>query len=97
MYQVHPPRRRGPGGGEFETDCGGGVLANGNASCPFAQNVREQYRSANPKGGASAAESWTIDVWSPVTKQSYTMTCVREAGGVTCRGGNDAAVWFPID
>ena len=104
MHQFHPPRRRSlsPADDEFVTDCGGEVWANSNASCPFAQNVREQYKLANPKGGASGADSWVIDAWSPVTNQNYTMTCERSGGGtpqdsVICRGGNDAAVWFPVD
>src|SRR5271169_2287314 len=63
MYQFHPPRRRGsPVPPEFDTDCGG-VWANSNTSCPFAQNVHEKWMS---EGGGSAA---TIEVYSPVTEQ----------------------------
>jgi hypothetical protein len=35
-----------------------------------------------------------LDVYSPVTGQTYTMNCVRDHGAVICRGGNNAAVWF---
>jgi hypothetical protein len=98
MYQVHPPRRHSPPGGEFTTTCGeGAIWANGNTSCPFAENVVEQYGIANPKGAASGAESWVFDVWSPVTEQNYTMTCLREGDAVVCRGGDDAAVFFFIE
>ena len=85
-----------PGGGEFVNDCGGGVWANSNTSCPFAQNVHEQWMSENPKGGAGGSSGGTIDVYSPITDQTYTMTWVRSPDSVTCRGGNDAAVWFPV-
>ena len=102
MHQFHPPRRHSPPGGEFTTECEGAVFVNDHTSCPFAQNVLEQYEIANPKGAASGADSWVIDAWSPVTNQNYTMTCERSGGGtpqdsVICRGGNDAAVWFPVD
>jgi hypothetical protein len=89
MYQLHPPRRRSsPVPPEFDTDCGGGVWANSNTSCPFAQNVHEKWMSE--AGGSSAM----LEVYSPVTGQTYTMNCVRDLGTVTCRGGNNAAVWF---
>jgi hypothetical protein len=97
MYQLHPPRRHSPPGGEFTTDCGGGLYVNGNTSCPFAHNVARQWRSADPQGAASGAESWVINAWSPVTNQNYTMTCLREGDAVICRGGNDAAVFFYIE
>jgi hypothetical protein len=35
-----------------------------------------------------------LEVYSPVTGQTYAMNCVRDLGTITCRGGNDAAVWF---
>jgi ribosome modulation factor len=87
-----------PGGGEFVNDCGGGVWGNSNTSCPFAQNVHQKWwdPSVNPKGAAGGASELTIDVYSPVTNQTYTMNCWRDASGVTCRGGNDAAVWFQV-
>ena len=97
MYQFHPPRRHSPPGGEFTTDCGDGLFVNSNTSCPFAHNVAAGYQAANPKGAASGAESWVFDVWSPVTNQNYTVTCLREGDAVICRGGNDAGVFFYIE
>jgi len=69
-----------PGGGEFVNDCGGGVWANSTRSCPFAQNVHQKWwdPSVNPKGAAGGASELTIDVYSPVTNQTYTMTCWRD-------------------
>jgi len=76
----------GPQQGGGPHDCGSGVTANnGGTTCSFALNVAEQYRAS---GGASA-----IQVYSPVTKQTYTMSCVG-ASTTTCTGGNNASVTF---
>lgn len=71
------------GGGGSGSSCGGGLSVNSVTSCPFAQNVADAYRGS---GGASS-----IDVYSPVTGTTYTMSC---SGGVpvTCSGGNGAVV-----
>ena len=63
--------------------CGDGLSVNSVTSCPFARAVRDEYESTN---GASV-----IEVFSPVTQRSYTMSC---SGGVptVCRGGNGAVV-----
>lgn len=76
-----PPPPAAPAGGS----CGGGISVNGVTSCAFAANVRDEFRSS---GGSSV-----IQVFSPVTQQSYTMYC---SGGAptTCRGGNGAVVTF---
>lgn len=63
--------------------CGDGLSVNSVTSCPFARAVRDAYEGS---GGASV-----IEVFSPVTHQSYTMRC---SGGVPtiCSGGNGAVV-----
>ncbi len=68
-------------------DCGDGVFAGPKTSCPFAKNVRDAYF-------AVPGDSVEIDVYSPVTKQTYTMNCVQTGETVTCRGGNQAVVRF---
>lgn len=66
------------------TDCGGGVSAGNSAtSCPFARNVADEFRAS---GGQSV-----IEVYSPVTGRTYTMSCTG-AGPVRCTGGNGAVV-----
>jgi hypothetical protein len=66
--------------------CGEGITVNSVTSCPFAIRVRDAYTS---QGGPD------IDVYSPVTGQTYTMTCTSGPGAqVTCRGGNNAVVTF---
>ncbi|GAA3022628.1 hypothetical protein GCM10010528_00930 [Gordonia defluvii] len=56
-------------------------------SCQFAAAVRDAYLAAGPKGQAR-----TVTAYSPVTGQSYAMSCLPERGIVVCRGGNDAVV-----
>jgi len=67
------------------SSCGDGLSVNANTSCPFAENVREEYRSS---GGAS-----TISAFSPATGRVISMSC---RGGVptVCRGGNNAVVYI---
>ena len=78
------PGARAPAGG---SDCGGGTHAGPNTSCSFAQNVRDAYNQAP---GATAS----VQVYSPVTNQTYTMSCAPAGTGVTCSGGNNAsATW----
>jgi len=77
-----------PGGGPSVpqgTPCGGGLYAGPNTSCAFAVNVRDAYNSAP---GASA----TVQVYSPVTGDTYTMSCSPAGSGITCSGGNNASV-----
>jgi hypothetical protein len=67
------------------TSCGDGLSVNGNTSCPFAENVREEYRSS---GGGS-----TISAFSPATGRVISMSC---RGGVptVCSGGDNAVVYI---
>lgn len=68
--------------------CGGGLSVGPNTSCPFAQNVENAYHA---KGGPG-----TLQVYSPVTGQTYTMTCDLNGSQVTCTGGNNASVYFSL-
>src|SRR4051794_23777412 len=87
----HPPPGGGGGGGggtpPTGTSCGGGVFAGPNTTRAFALNVRDAYDEAP---GSSA----TVRVFSPVTSQTYTMSCAPSGSGITCSGGNDASVTF---
>jgi len=68
--------------------CTGGVGVGPNTSCEFAMNVAGEYGS-NP--GASS-----IQAYSPVTGEYYTMNCGPSGGGGTvCTGGNGASVYVP--
>jgi hypothetical protein len=73
------------GSGANQTPCGGGLSVGPDTTCSFAENVRSAYN------GSGAG---TVQVYSPVTRQTYSMTC--SAGTpVVCTGGNNASVYFP--
>jgi len=58
----------------------------GRARSSFAFRVRATFTAY---GGP------TIEVYSPVTQQTYTMNCTAGPGAQeTCRGGNNAVVTF---
>jgi len=71
-----------PSGG---SSCGDNVYAGPNTSCPFALNTRRAYDEAP---GVTA----TVEVYSPVTGGSYSMSCAPAGSGVTCSGANNASV-----
>lgn len=71
------------GSGATGASCGDAIAVNSVTSCPFARAVRDEYQSS---GGASL-----IEVFSPATHQSYTMTCTGAVPTI-CRGGNGAVV-----
>jgi hypothetical protein len=76
----------GSGGYSSGTSCGGGLSVGPNTTCSFAENVRSEWYSAG-------SGDVTIEVYSPVTGSTYTMSC--NAGVTTvCRGGNNATVYI---
>ena len=75
--------------GDGQKNCGEGTFAGSSTSCQFAKNVRQEYFSG-------PGDSVEIDVYSPVTQQTYSMACVRTGDWVTCRGGNNAVVTFSV-
>jgi hypothetical protein len=68
------------------TSCGGGLSVGPNTTCAFAQSVREAYLGS---GGGNV----TVEAYSPVTQQLYTMSC-RAGAPTTCTGGNNASVFI---
>ncbi|WP_067871123.1 protein kinase domain-containing protein [Nocardia vermiculata] len=66
-------------------------------SCGFAEAVREAYAQAAESSGATNAASpqatTSIVAVSPVTGQSYPMTCTSDNRVVTCSGGDNAVVY----
>jgi len=75
-----------PGSTAGQTSCGGGLSVGPNTTCAFANRVEAAYRSNGPG---------TVTVYSPVTNQTYDMTCNSQSSGVVCTGGNNASVYFP--
>jgi hypothetical protein len=67
-----------------DTQCGDRVVAVGPTSCEFALNLANQMMSG-------AGTSFTA--YSPITGESYWMTCsIEHHGSTTCRGGDGAQV-----
>ncbi|WP_235214975.1 MULTISPECIES: serine/threonine protein kinase [Rhodococcus] len=56
-------------------------------SCEFSEEVRFEYVSQPQRGGTV-----TVNATSPVTGQTYTMSC-SGSKVVTCTGGNNAVVY----
>ncbi len=87
-----PPKARVSGGVQVTrapplasaTNCGNGLTAGARTSCPFAENVRTSFE---------ASGSGVLDVYSPVTGQTYRMYCTAGSPHV-CTGGNGASVYF---
>jgi hypothetical protein len=74
------------GTGPNQTACGGGLSVGPDTTCSFAENVRAAYLGNNGAG--------TVQVYSPVTQKTYSMTC-SPGTPVVCTGGNNASVYFP--
>ncbi len=68
-----------------KTSCGNGLYVGPDTTCEFAQNVEDAY---DDNGVGS------YDVYSPVTGDSYWMTCSPDGSEVACTGGNNASVYF---
>lgn len=68
------------------SSCGDGLSVGPNTSCAFASSVREAYFD---NGGGSG----TVQAFSPVTGETYTMSCTAGAP-TTCTGGNNASVFI---
>ena len=65
--------------------CGGGLSVGPSTSCAFAVNVRDAFNANGPG---------TLAVYSPVTGQTYSMTCSASSPHI-CTGANNASVYFP--
>lgn len=70
------------------TDCGGGLFAGPDTSCPFAMNVQTAW--INTPG-----ESNMVTAYSPVTGRSYTESCGPSGTGIMCTGvGANNSIWW---
>jgi hypothetical protein len=74
--------------------CDPNISANGSTSCPFAENVFRAYAADYKTNGPS--QDVGVQATSPVTGRSYTMRCQTTAAVVTCAGGTNARVRFPL-
>lgn len=89
-----PVRPAQPAGASQCSDLGAGLFArsgagSGATSCPFADAVRNAYAASGANGSPR-----TVSASSPVTGQTYSMSCVPSGTNVVvCTGGNDAVVY----
>lgn len=60
-----------------------------NTSSEFAGNVLAVF---NERAAATGEFPGSLSVYSPVTGQTYTMSCWPAGGGARCQGGNNASV-----
>ena len=69
--------------------CGGGINVNSQTSCPFAQNVVEQYTQDAQQAGAPGP--FNVYAYSPVTGKSYSDSCGYSSStdSVSCSHGSD--------
>lgn len=81
---VAPPSSGAPPQTGGRSSCGGDLTVGPNTSCPFAQSVRSKYPGSDAP----------FEVYSSVTRQTYTMRCTTGSPHV-CTGGNNASVYFP--
>ena len=84
-----------PGSAEDCGSVGAFTVYSGNdaTSCPFAENVGSAYADL----GETTEAATLSDVSSPVTGETYDMTC-EFTTPVRCEGGNDAVVYLaPAD
>lgn len=80
-------------GSSAGTQCDANISAGPDTSCPFAENVFKAYYQTYKANGAQNA---TVTTSSPVTGQTYSMQCAINGGTVTCTGGDNAMVTFPL-
>lgn len=81
---VHGAPNSSSGSPPVGEDCGDGVRAGANTSCPFSLYVAEGYRAEGPG---------VVRAYSPATDETYAMTCETGEPAV-CRGGNNASVYI---
>lgn len=67
--------------------CGGELEVNSYTTCPFAEDVENDYFEEIGSGSGS------IEAYSPVTEIFYVMYCTSSPH--ECTGGKNAAVYFP--
>ena len=63
----------------------------GNTSSEFAGNGLAVF---NERAAATGEFPGSLSVYSPVTGQTYTMSCWPAGGGARCQGGNNASVYL---
>lgn len=74
--------------------CDQNISANSATSCPFAENVFKSYAEDYRANGEQSANA--VSAYSSATGRNYSMSCSNDGTTVTCSGGSDALVTFPM-
>ncbi len=74
--------------------CDQNISANEATSCPFAENVFVAYWEEYEAYGDQAYTY--VSAYSPTTGKDYGVDCYLESDVVSCSGGNEAFVTFPM-
>jgi serine/threonine-protein kinase len=81
-------------GGANLTACDPNIAVNSVTSCPFAENVFKAY--ADQYNGNRGQANAVVSASSPVTNKTYSMNCANNGATVTCTGGINSYVTFPL-
>lgn len=74
--------------------CDSNISVNSVTSCPFAENVFQAYAQNYQSSGYQSDD--VVSANSPTTGQTYSMNCTSDGSTVSCSGGNNAFVTFPM-
>lgn len=93
-FTYAPAAQTGTGSSGSLSACDANISVNAVTSCAFATNVfkayAQQYQGDGGQGNAA------VTAYSPVTGQTYRMSCTDNGGTVTCTGGTNSYVTFPL-
>jgi serine/threonine protein kinase len=89
-----PPVESSSAAPESLQACDQNISANTVTTCPFAENVFVAYWEEYEEFGEQ--HELYVEAFSPSTNESYGMSCTLEAEVVSCYGGNEAFVTFPM-
>ena len=65
--------------------CDPNISTSANVTCGFAENAFYEYYKAS---GGDSSQSKTVQVWSPTTKQYYSVDCSSSGDAVDCTLGS---------
>jgi len=94
IYFTYRPAPSSPGSGGSLSPCDQNISVNSVTSCPFAENVFKAYADQYQANGGRA--NAVVAASSPATKKTYSMNCTDKGATVTCTGGVNSYVTFPV-
>jgi serine/threonine protein kinase len=79
---------------DASSGCDSGISVNSVTTCPFADNVFKAYVNDYKANGERS--NTVVTASSPVTHVTYNMDCANDGTTVTCTGGKNSLVTFPM-